>query len=96
MKLNKETIDKIAVLSRLEVSEQEAEGLLKDMNNILQFMEQLNELDTTGVNPLIYLSEEQNVTRADEVKKDITVQEAIANAPNTDGSYFRVAKVISK
>ena len=96
MQLNNETIAKIAHLARLEVSEAEKETLLKDMNKILSFMEKLNELDTSGVEPLIYLSDDINVLREDEVKQEITLQEALQNAPNQDGQYFKVAKVIDK
>ena len=96
MQLNNETIARIAHLARLEVSEAEKETLLKDMNKILSFMEKLNELDTTGVEPLIYLSDEVNVLREDVVKQEITVEEALQNAPNQDGRYFKVAKVIDK
>ena len=96
MKLNNETITKIAHLARLEVNDSEREVLMEDMNKILSFMEKLNELDTTGVEPLIYLTNEVNVYREDEVQKEITVEEALQNAPNHDGIYFRVAKVIDK
>jgi aspartyl-tRNA(Asn)/glutamyl-tRNA(Gln) amidotransferase subunit C len=96
MKLNNDTITKIAHLSRLEVQESERETLLKDMNNILSFMEKLNELDTEGVEPLIYLTDEVNVLREDEIKQDITVQEALKNAPKQDGKYFQVARMMQK
>ena len=96
MKLNNETITKIAHLARLEVNDSERDVLIKDMNKILSFMEKLNELDTTGVEPLIYLTNEVNVYREDEVQKEITVEEALRNAPNQDGAYFRTSKVIDK
>ena len=96
MKLNNETISKIAHLARLEVDDMEREVLMADMNKILSFMEKLNELDTTGVEHLIYLTNEVNVYREDEIQKEITVEEALRNAPNEDGTYFRVAKVIDK
>ena len=96
MKLKNETISRIAHLARLEVNESEKEVLLEDMNKILSFMEKLNELDTTGVEPLIYLTNEVNVFREDEVQQEITAEEALKNAPDQDGTYFRVAKVIDK
>ncbi|MDF3078788.1 MAG: gatC [Sphingobacteriaceae bacterium] len=96
MKIDNQTIDRIAHLARLEVSDADKPALLKDMNNILSFMEKLNELDTTGVEPLIYLTDEINVYREDAVKQEITVPEALSNAPEQDGKYFRVAKVIEK
>lgn len=96
MKLNNETISKIAHLARLEVNDTEREVLMEDMNKILSFMDKLNELDTEGVEPLIYLTNEVNVYREDVVQKEITVEEALKNAPNQDGTYFRIAKVIDK
>ena len=96
MKLNNETISKIAHLARLEVDDTEREILMEEMNKILSFMEKLNELDTEGVEPLIYLTNEVNVYREDVIQKEITVEEALKNAPNQDGTYFRIAKVIDK
>jgi aspartyl-tRNA(Asn)/glutamyl-tRNA(Gln) amidotransferase subunit C len=96
MKLDNETISKIAHLARLEVKEEERSALLGDLNKILSFMEKLNELDTSGVEPLIYLTDSTNVFRDDEVKQEITREEALKNAPDQDGNYFRVSKVIDK
>lgn len=96
MKLDLEMIDKVAHLARLEVQEEEKQGLLDDMNKILTFMDKLNEVDTTGVEPLIYMSDEINVLRDDTVKFEISREEALLNAPKQDGKFFRVAKVINK
>lgn len=96
MNLDNETIAKMAHLARLDVNDNEKESLLKDMNNILHFMEKLNELDTSEVKPLIYLTDEENVFREDVIKREITPQQALQNAPKQDGSYFKVAKVIDK
>ena len=89
-------IDKVAHLARLEVPEEEKQSLLDDMNKILTFMDKLNEVDTTGVDPLIYMSEEVNILREDLVKFEISREEALMNAPKQDGKFFRVAKVINK
>lgn len=96
MDLDKETIKKIATLARLEIKESETDGLLKDMNNIIHFMEKLNEVDTTGVEPLVYMSDAKNITREDIMQTDINRTQAVQNAPDTDGQYFKVAKVIAK
>jgi len=96
MKLDNDTITKIAHLARLEVTEADKGSLLNDMNNILSFMEKLNELDTSKTEPLIYLSDEINVFREDEIKQDIAQAEALQNAPQQDGKYFQVAKVIER
>jgi aspartyl-tRNA(Asn)/glutamyl-tRNA(Gln) amidotransferase subunit C len=65
MKIEDETIDKIAHLARLEVRPDEREGLKKDMNRILEFMDKLNEVDTSQVEPLIYMTTETCILRAD-------------------------------
>ena len=96
MKIDLETIDKIAHLARLEVKEEDKQGLLNDMNNILTFMDKLNEVDTVGVEPLVYMTDEVNVLREDMVKQEINNAEALQNAPKQDGKFFRVAKVINK
>lgn len=96
MKIDKETVDKIAHLARLEFENEAKEEIIKDMNNMLAFVEKLNELDTNNVEPLIYMSDEVNVLREDEVKHEITQQEALKNAPKKDSDYFKVPKVIEK
>ncbi|HEY8930776.1 MAG TPA: Asp-tRNA(Asn)/Glu-tRNA(Gln) amidotransferase subunit GatC [Mucilaginibacter sp.] len=96
MTIDKETVDKIAHLARLELSETETQDMIKDMSKILDFMAKLNEIDTTGVEPLVYMTDEVNVLREDVVKQQITHEEALLNAPKQDGEYFLVAKVIEK
>lgn len=96
MNIDNETIAKMAHLARLDVNVTEQQSLLKDMNNILHFMEKLNELDTSEIEPLIYLTDEENVFREDEVHHEINPQQALKNAPLQDGVYFKVAKVIAK
>jgi aspartyl-tRNA(Asn)/glutamyl-tRNA(Gln) amidotransferase subunit C len=96
MKIDTETVDKIAHLARLEFENEAKDQIIKDMNNMLSFIEKLNELDTSDVNPLIYMSNETNVLRDDEVRHDITQQEALKNAPKKDSDYFKVPKVIEK
>jgi aspartyl-tRNA(Asn)/glutamyl-tRNA(Gln) amidotransferase subunit C len=96
MKINLEMIDKVAHLARLEVQDNEKQGLLDDMNKILAFMDKLNEVDTTGVDPLVYMSDEVNVFREDRVIQEISKEDALKNAPKQDGNFFRVAKVINK
>ncbi|WP_419701902.1 Asp-tRNA(Asn)/Glu-tRNA(Gln) amidotransferase subunit GatC [Mucilaginibacter sp. NFX135] len=96
MTIDKETVEKVAHLARLELSETEKQEMIKDMSKILDFMAKLNELDTTGVEPLVYMTGDVNVLRDDVVKQQITHQEALENAPKHDENYFLVAKVIEK
>jgi len=94
MIIDEETVDKIAHLARLELSGSEKQEMIKDMNKILGFMDKLNEIDTTGVEPLVYMTGNINSFREDVVKQDITHEEALLNAPKHDDEYFLVAKVI--
>lgn len=96
MKIDFDILEKVAHLARLEVKDAEKEGLLKDMNNILSFMDKLNEVNTDKVEPLVYMNEEFNVLREDKIIPTISREEGLTNAPKSDGKYFRVAKVINK
>ena len=96
MVIDKETVEKVANLARLELGEDEKQELIKDMSQILDFMAKLNEIDTTGVDPLVYMTDEVNSYREDEIKQIITTEEGLKNAPKHTDEYFLVAKVIEK
>lgn len=96
MTIDTETVDRIAELARLEFSAEEKAGIIHDMNRMLAFVDKLNELDTNGVEPLIFMTEEENVFREDEARLGITQEEALKNAPKKDLYYFRVPKVIKQ
>jgi aspartyl-tRNA(Asn)/glutamyl-tRNA(Gln) amidotransferase subunit C len=96
MIINDETIERIAHLARLELSAGEKQDMIKDMTQILGFMDKLNEIDTTGVEPLVYMTDASNNLREDVVKQEITREEALLNAPKHTREYFLVAKVIDK
>ena len=94
MNIDEQTVDKIAHLARLELNGDEKQEMIADMNKILGFMDKLNEVDTTGVEPLVYMTDNINSFREDVIKQEITHKEALLNAPKHDGNYFLVAKVI--
>ncbi len=94
MSVNKDTLNYLAKLAHLELEEDEKELLLNDLNNILAFVEQLKEVDTNKVKPLIFMNEEVNELREDFVKHEITQEEALRNAPQKNDQYFLVPKVI--
>lgn len=96
MKIDEATVDKIAHLARLEFDGTAKIKIMEDMNNMLALVEKLNELDTSATVPLIYMNEEVNVLREDEVKHDITQAEALKNAPKHDSDYFKAPKVIGQ
>ncbi|MFC5272224.1 Asp-tRNA(Asn)/Glu-tRNA(Gln) amidotransferase subunit GatC [Adhaeribacter terreus] len=94
MKTDINTIRSLAHLARLEFNETKEQEMLSDLNKILNWMEQLNELNTDNVEPLIHMSEEVNVMREDVAQNTVTHDEALRNAPKKDSDYFRVPKVL--
>jgi aspartyl-tRNA(Asn)/glutamyl-tRNA(Gln) amidotransferase subunit C len=94
MKIDKESIKKIAHLARLEFDEKSAEKMSLDISQILDWVEQLNEVDTTDVEPLTTMSAEVNLMREDQVGMHLSHEEALKNAPKCDSDYFRVPKVL--
>ncbi len=95
MSVSKEDVHYVAHLARLELNDEKAEHLKEDMNKILGYMETLNELDTTNVEPLEHVTEvTASKFRKDEAKEPISHEEALKNAPDADSDYFRVPRVI--
>jgi aspartyl-tRNA(Asn)/glutamyl-tRNA(Gln) amidotransferase subunit C len=94
MQLDKETLNKIAHLARLEFNEKDSETMLKDMSNILSFVEKLNEVNTEGVEPLTTMSHEVNALREDVTGQHLNTGKALESAPEKDTAYFRVPKVL--
>lgn len=94
MKITDEIVDQIAHLARLEFNGKEKENIKADLTNIIAFVDQLNAVDTEGVEPLIFMSDAINVLREDVYKPSITQEEALENAPNADSDYFKIAKVL--
>lgn len=97
MKITDATLDRIAELARLDVSDPtERATLLNDMQRVFDFVEKLNEVDTKGVEPLIFMTDEVDVLREDTSFIDITKREALQNAPVKDSDYFKVPRVVDK
>lgn len=94
MSVSEKEVHYVANLARLQFSENEAKSLAKDMNKILGYMDLLNELDTTNVEPLEHVIEMESRLRKDEALPTISHEEALKNAPDADSDYFRVPKVI--
>jgi aspartyl-tRNA(Asn)/glutamyl-tRNA(Gln) amidotransferase subunit C len=87
-------VEHIAALARLEFSDEEKEKFTHQLNDILQYIEKLNELDTSKVEPLSHVIELSNVFRDDVVKPSIPTEEALKNAPAKVDTLFKVPKVI--
>lgn len=96
MEVNSALVDKLANLARLQFNETEKEDIKNDLQRMIQFVEKLNEVDTSGVEPLLHMSEQVNVLREDKVRGSIPTAEALKNAPLHDEQFFKVPKVIKK
>jgi aspartyl-tRNA(Asn)/glutamyl-tRNA(Gln) amidotransferase subunit C len=96
MEVNDAMVDKLAHLARLEFNEEEKGEIKNDLQRMIAFVEKLNELDLDGVEPLLHMSDEVNVLRADEIKGSISRKDALKNAPVHDEQFIKVPKVISK
>ena len=96
MKLDEKMVDKIAELSKIEFKDDEKLTIINDMINMLEFVDQLKELNTDQVKPLIHMSEEVNVLREDEIIETVGQQDALKNAPSKDSTYFKIPKVLDK
>jgi aspartyl-tRNA(Asn)/glutamyl-tRNA(Gln) amidotransferase subunit C len=94
MTVDNALILKLEKLSRLQLSDNERVAIQKDLGNILTMVDKLNELDTDGVEPLVYISEEENILREDVIRNQVSREEALKNAPNQDGAFFRVPKMM--
>jgi aspartyl-tRNA(Asn)/glutamyl-tRNA(Gln) amidotransferase subunit C len=95
-KIDLNTVDGIAHLARLEFNAEAKAEILNDMNRMLGFIDKLNELDTEKTEPLIYMTDEKNIMRADEPEETISQKEALKNAPKKDSDYFKAPKVIEQ
>jgi len=96
MEVNEALVDKLANLARLKFDESEKEAIKNDLQKMIQFVEKLNELDTTGVEPLLHMSGNVNVLRADLIKGSIPREDGLKNAAVHDEFFFKVPKVIKK
>ena len=94
MKLNTNTINKIAKLARIRLSEKEADEFLKDINSILDWVEQLNEVNTDKVEPLTNISSSALTKRKDEAQDLNSSDEILQNSPDKLEGYFAVPKVV--
>lgn len=112
MKVTEKDVAYVADLANLELSDEERTGMLHDLNSILDYIDRLNELDTADVPPMAQVSDRYGVDEAKQgserfayanredilggLRKSLPHSEALANAPDADGDFFRVPKVIER
>lgn len=94
MSVTLKDVEHIATLARLEFTDEEKAMFAHQLNSILAYVEQLNKLDTTSVEPLAHVIELEDAYREDVVKPGVTQEEALKNAPAKTDKFFKVPKVI--
>lgn len=96
MKISEQDIKTVASLSRLRIREEESEEVISQLNRILTYVENLQTLDTTNIEPTTYALPMQNVFRADVVKPSLARDLALSNAPLKEDGYFKVPRVLEE
>lgn len=112
MKVSEKDVLYVADLANLELTEEERGRMVRDLNSILEYVDRLNQLDTTNVAPMAQMSDQFGVDEAKQgserfasamredvhngLRESLPHEEALANAPDTDGTYFEVPKVIER
>lgn len=96
MEVTEQLVDKLANLSQLKFNNEEKQAIKKDLQSMIAFVEKLQEIDTTGIEPLLHMGNNTNVLREDILKGSVTREEALLNAPIKDDQFFKVPKVIKK
>ena len=94
MKISAEEVERVAVLARLRLTEAEKSQLTRQLDDILEYMETLSQLDTTGVAPFTHPLDTANAFREDAVTNQPNPEALLANAPDRDGTFFKVPKII--
>lgn len=94
MALSRDDVRHVAQLARLDFSEEEEARMAEEMSQILDYVEKLNELDTSGVPPMSHVLDVTNVFRKDEIKSRIDRDQALEAAPEAEQEYFQVPKVV--
>ena len=94
MKLNRKDVEHVALLSRLELSEQELDKYTGQLDAILEYIDVLNQVDTSAVEPMAHVLEIRNVMRSDEVQPSLPREAALQNAPDAEDGFFKVPKIV--
>ena len=93
-KIDQAQVRKVAKLSRLDLTEAEVEEFTGQLSAILEYVEKMNELDTENVEPLAHCLAVSNVFREDSIKESLGTENTLANAPQRDGEFFKVPKIL--
>ncbi len=94
MKLNRKDVEHVALLSRLELSDQELDKYTEQLDAILEYIDVLNQVDTSGVEPMAHVLDLRNVMRPDVVLPSLPREAALQNAPEPENGFFKVPKIV--
>ena len=96
MKISKEEVEKVAKLARLEITDAEKAAFSEQLSSILTYVEQLEDLDTEGIEPTATVLDQINVFRDDTVRPSLPADQALANAPEQSEGYFVVPRILEE
>ena len=96
IKVDDKLIDSLSKLAKLKFDKKSTEKMKSDLDIILGFVDTISKIDTDAIEPLIYMSEEINILRDDEIVSEVSQQDALKNAPQKDSDYFKVPTVLKK
>ena len=94
MPISKQDVEHVARLARLEITEAETEAFSRQLSSILSYIEQLNGIDTSGIEPTATVLDQTNVFRDDAVRPSLSLEQALANTPEGDNGYFQVPRIL--
>ncbi len=94
--IDAEKVRHIGKLARIELSDREVEMFSRQLGSILEYFDKLQELDTSGVQPMAHPTDIRNIFGDDVPHESLSTDEALANAPQRDGDFFKVPKVIGE
>lgn len=92
--LSRDDVVKVAKLSRLKLSDSEIDAIKSQLGRVLEYVDILNEVDTDGVEPMAHAVEQFNVLRDDVSRPSLPREDALSNAPKTDGRFFQVPAIL--
>ena len=96
IKVNDILVENLSKLAKLKFDKKSGEKMKSDLSKILEFVDAISQINTEDIAPLIYMSDEVNVLRNDEIRNEVSQKEALKNAPQKDSDYFKVPTVLKK
>ena len=96
MKITDHEVQNLAHLSRLQLNKSESAEMKKDLSKILDFIASIEEIDIKNIEPLVYMTDSENVLRDDIISSELSLGKAMKNNPDQGSNYFTVPKVIDK